>query len=487
MLALRPSWLSAGCVVCPVLSLPFAAMFLTQGRPVSAAISAGLAIALAASAILWRRQLDQAIHVSAEERARARHLASLNGQLESARAAALRSARIKSEFLATVSHELRTPMASILGFVDLMHDPTLHEPDRLAAADAIRRNSQHLLALLNDLLDHAKIEAGRLSIVRARCDLRRVVRDTIELMAPRAAARGLELIVHCEDPIPASITTDAQRLRQALVNLLGNAIKFTHQGRVTLTLACDPECRVLRLIVSDTGIGMTEAQAARLFQPYAQAESDTASRYGGTGLGLAITRWIADGLGGDVTVVSEPGRGSDFTLSIDTGPIEGVDRLDTVELTRAPQPPDLSETWIKANIRGRILVVDDSPDNQRLLAHNLRTAGAELDLASNGIEALRAVASAQERGAPYDLIFMDKQMPEMDGLEATRALRVRGWSNPIIALTAHARQEELDECLAAGCDEALTKPIPRQELLRRAAHWLERATTPEPGEQRRAA
>ena len=386
--------------------------------------------------------------------------------------------RAKSEFLANMSHEIRTPMTAILGYADLLAEegdaaqPTL---DRAEVIETIRRNGRHLLALINDILDLSKIEAGRLDVESVRFSPIQVVEEVYSLLNVTAQTKGLCLRVEPCWPLPESMQGDPVRLRQILMNLVGNAIKFTKEGGVTLRWALErsvDEPR-LRFEIIDTGIGITREQMGRLFEPFSQADSSTTRRFGGTGLGLAISRRLARMMGGDVTVASEPGKGSTFTVTIPTGPLK-----DIALLTEAAVPPAAESTeTASAQAAGpsedprplagqRVLLAEDGPDNQRLIAYVLRRAGADVEIAENGRIAVDKVVQALAPGGRgFDLILMDMQMPEMDGYQATRLLRKHGCRLPIIALTAHAMEGDCKKCLDAGCDGYATKPIDIQRLL----------------------
>lgn len=388
--------------------------------------------------------------------------------------------RAKSAFLAHMSHELRTPLTSILGYADLLLDKDAS--GQIDAAKAIDRNAHHLLEVVNDVLDISKIEAGMMQIDRADTRLPRVLADAVEIVRERAVQKGLEIITRFESPIPASITTDALRLRQVLINLLGNAIKFTEQGRVTLAVRADPAAGLISLRVSDTGIGMTPQQLRRIarFEAFQQADGSTSRRYGGTGLGLRISHTLAQLLGGSIGVESRIDHGSTFTLTLPIGadaapcisPADFQSRYH--EALHADTRPSTS-TNTDAPLAGmRILLVEDSTDNQRLLALHLRRAGATVDTADNGHRAIDII----RQNSACDGILMDIEMPGMDGYEATRQLRKDGFQKPIVFLSAHATSESRAQALQAGGDEYLTKPVERDKLLATCKAWPRQATNP---------
>jgi CheY-like chemotaxis protein len=322
-------------------------------------------------------------------------------------------------------------------------------------------NGDHLLELINDILDISKIEARKLEIEQISCSPVKVVTDVISLMRVRSEAKNFPLEIEYVGPIPESIHSDPTRLRQVLINLLGNAIKFTEVGSVRLAVRLvRPEDRpsLLQFDVIDTGIGMTEEQASELFQPFTQADSSTNRQFGGTGLGLVISKRLAEMLGGDIAISSSPGNGSTFSLVIETGPLDGVSMLDKPEEAIVEAKEEKSVPT-QVELDCRILLAEDGLDNQRLISLILNKAGAEIELAENGQVACEKALAAHSKGKPYDVILMDMQMPVMDGYEATRELRQHGYKNPIIALTANAMAGDDQKCLQAGCDNYLTKPI----------------------------
>ncbi len=400
--------------------------------------------------------------------------------------------RAKSEFLANMSHEIRTPMTAILGYAEVLAGQ-LENPEHLEALNIIRRNGDHLLRIINDILDLSKIDAGKLQIERLACSPVAVAADVVSLMRVRARGKGLGLDLEFAGPVPETILTDSVRLRQILVNLVGNAVKFTETGGVRLVVRLagrDGTEPKLLCDVVDTGIGMTAAQIDRLFQPFQQAEASTARRYGGTGLGLAISKRLATFLGGDIAVSSQPGKGSTFTLTIDPGPLEGVALVEpTSEAIAAPTPKAASQTPLP-QLNCRVLLAEDGLDNQRFISFLLRKTGAEVTTVVNGQKAVEmALATFPGWGRrhddprdPFDVILMDMQMPVMDGYEATRRLRNEGYAGPIIALTAHAMADDRQKCLDAGCDGYATKPIDRATLLKTIVDALQRHRSSSPTE-----
>ncbi|HMN41465.1 MAG TPA: ATP-binding protein [Phycisphaerales bacterium] len=393
------------------------------------------------------------------------------GALEVARrlaAQAERASHAKSEFLASMSHEIRTPLTAILGYADLLLDPALTERERREHALTIRRNGEHLLSIINGVLDLSKIEAGRMTIEALPTCPRRVLEEVCSLMSVRAAAKGITLRAEVVGSLPARVRTDPTRLRQILLNITGNAIKFTQRGGVTMRASFQPTpTPILCFDVIDTGIGLRPEEIPRLFQAFAQADASTSRRFGGTGLGLSISRQIAGMLGGDITVASEHGQGSVFTVTLAADVVAGFsEHADELVVPRGHAAPPGRTAGLAGT---RVLVVEDGPDNQRLISHHLRKAGAAVELAENGAVGLARVLDAA--APPIDLILMDMQMPEMDGYEATRRLRAAGWCGPIVALTAHAMDGDRVGCMNAGCNDFLTKPIDREGLVDACARW----------------
>jgi PAS domain S-box-containing protein len=389
-------------------------------------------------------------------------------QLEAAKKDAEAASRAKSEFLANMSHEIRTPMTAVLGFADLLFGPSLPPAERLEYVRVIRRNAKHLLGLVNDILDLSKIEAGKMTVEKIECDFPQLTADVMSLLRPRAVEKNLELGIAFDGPIPRKICTDLLRLRQILMNLIGNAIKFTEAGHVRVRVKCEPTegSNLLRFEVADSGIGMSEEELPRLFHIFTQTDESTTRKFGGTGLGLTISQKLTRLLGGDIGVKSAPGVGSTFSFWINIGPCSGVDMISDLaeaSLDALPEPANSQDIMI----RGRILLAEDGVDNQRLISTHLRMAGAEVVIADNGQAALETALSQ-----PFSLILMDMQMPEMDGYTAVAELRRRGFTVPIIALTAYAMAEDRAKCLNCGCSAYLSKPIEKEIFLRTISQYL---------------
>jgi PAS domain S-box-containing protein len=436
-----------------------------------------------------RERRDQAValaRANAElreqrEELRAQHvkLEQMNRKLRGTIAEAASASAAKSVFLAHMSHEIRTPITAIMGFADLIGEQLeglfagdLQPPDGLADcrdyAGIIRRSSDHLLQVVNDVLDLSKIEAGKLTVERVDTQLVELVDDVLRQLSIRARERGIGLGVEYAAGLPRTIQTDPVRLRQILVNVIGNAVKFTEQGSVRvaveLTHAGGRGPHVL-FTVRDTGIGMSPEQLARLFRPFEQGDPTMSRRFGGTGLGLTITRSLVRRLGGEITASSKPGVGSTFTLTIEPGPLAQRQPAAACEPAKSGPdqcaPPALPSD---APLHGRVLLAEDGPDNRRLITTYLRKFGLDAEVAENGRIAVEKALAAADAGRPYDVILMDMQMPELDGYEATRRLRAAGLRVPIIALTAHAMAQDRAKCLSAGCSEYLTKPLKRAAL-----------------------
>jgi PAS domain S-box-containing protein len=406
----------------------------------------------------------------AEQQARALERQTL--ELEQARNEALAAARAKAAFLANMSHEIRTPMTAILGYAELLSDRRLSPRIRQDYVKTVRHNGEHLLRLLNDILDLSKLEAGKMVVEHVPCSPVHLAGEVEAMLRARAVGSGLRLDLVVGPDVPGAVLSDPTRIRQILVNLVGNAIKFTYAGGVRLSVMSDGRTDQgrarLRFTVTDTGIGMTPEEQARLFAPFVQADTSTSRRFGGTGLGLTISSRLAEVLGGALAVTSTRGTGSTFTLALEVD-VAPADAFTTRSGDRPVSDPDPE----LLRLRGRILLAEDAPDSQRLLAFFLRKAGANVEVVDNGRLACERVREALEVGASFDLIVMDMQMPEMDGYQATVRLRSMGVRTPILALTAHSMDGDRERCLDVGCTDYLAKPIERLPFLRRVRDHLD--------------
>lgn len=384
--------------------------------------------------------------------------------LRDAKTAAEAANSAKSDFLASMSHEIRTPMTAILGYADVLSEDVSLTSLQREQIETIRRNSEHLLGLINDVLDISKIEAGRMTVEQIACDPFEIVADVTAMLAPRAGAKGLK--IECERLTGDSvfISGDPLRLKQVLINLVGNSIKFTERGGIVVRTAAktlENDKVEITISVTDTGVGISERVVACLFRPFAQAAESTTRHFGGTGLGLSIARRLSRLMGGDLTVQSVEGEGSTFTLRM-VAPIVSRPSIREAGACRASG----------VSLSGlRILLADDGPDNRRLISHVLSKVGAEIETAENGAEAIGHIERATSQGRPFHVVLMDMQMPVLDGYEASRRLRASGSDVPVIALTANAMAEDRRRCIDAGCTDYSVKPIDRPSLIKLIARW----------------
>ncbi|MBX3022998.1 MAG: PAS domain S-box protein [Bdellovibrionales bacterium] len=391
----------------------------------------------------------------------------IEAELKRAKESAEVANATKSAFLANMSHEIRTPLGAVLGFSELLIDDNMSASERLNSLEVIKRNGRLLSTIINDILDLSKVEAGRMEIEIVEVVFSEVMTEIGSVLNLKAAEKGIALMITSEGVVPSVIKTDPSRLRQVLLNVVGNAIKFTNQGTVHVrikTVLGESGRSQLAFSVTDSGEGIAAEQIERLFTPFTQADASTTRRFGGTGLGLALSRKLAMALGGDVKLTDTAlGKGSTFTVTIDLGITEQLlfhSAQQTVNnvIVVDPLRPKVDLRQMK------VLIVDDSVDNQILISKILRLAGASVEIAGNGREAVEKASRGE-----FSLILMDLQMPEMDGYEATKILRQRGFKKPIIALTAHAMKEERQRSLRSGFDDHITKPIDHEALIRTLA------------------
>lgn len=383
-------------------------------------------------------------------------------ELEAAKALAEEANRSKSLFLANISHEIRTPLTAVLGYSELITESDAR--DRDAHGAIVRRHGSHLLGLINDILDMSKIEAGELALEMAACSPAELCDEAVSIVRQAAAAKGIETRVEVADNLPEYIRTDPIRLRQILVNLVSNSVKFTPAGSITLSVDWDEQCGLMTWRVTDTGVGIEPEAIERVFDPFMQCDASLTRRHGGSGLGLYISRSLARSLGGDLTAKSTPGLGTTMTASI------------RPEVVQQPGGAGAAFDTVRGtSLHGRVLLVDDSIDNRRLIRLHLERAGARVVEASNGKAAIETVDRARREGVGFGLILMDMQMPVMDGREAVRLLRRQNCTCPIVALTAHALAEDRAKAYEAGCDDYASKPIGAQKLIELCDSWLRNA------------
>jgi PAS domain S-box-containing protein len=375
----------------------------------------------------------------------------------------------KTAFLANMSHEIRTPLGAVVGFSDLLTSQSLSPGDRADYVSIIRKNGEFLANIINDILDLSKIEVGKFEVELHEVKLAEILSDIKILLTLQAQDKGLDLTIETEGPIPKIIRTDALRLRQILLNIIGNAVKFTRAGGIEIKIKrIEDESRkaLLKFSIRDSGPGIAPDKINKLFQPFVQADVSTTRKFGGAGLGLILSRRLANALGGDVVLVESVLRkGSLFEVTIDPGPLHGCLLLDKGELGKVVVNSKVPTVTRLDHLR--VLLVDDSKDNQFLVTRILGHSGAIIDTAEDGKSAIEMA-----RQNKYDVILMDLQMPLMDGFEATSILRREGYQTPIIALTAHAMREEKQRTLQSGFNGHITKPIDRRALFEELSHYI---------------
>lgn len=380
-------------------------------------------------------------------------LAEKNHELEAAWFEAANATHAKSKFLANMSHEIRTPLTSIIGFAETLDEPNQSRADLAHAAESIKRSGNHLHQIINDVLDISKIEAGQIEMETLTVSPVAVVSEVSAMMEEKVKKKGLQLRTDFQFPLPKKIFSDPTRLRQILLNLLSNAVKFTEQGMVRINTCYLPQERLVKFEVSDTGIGMSPESVARVFEPFSQADKTTTRKFGGSGLGLSISKQLAERMGGDIVCDSQQGVGTSFTAIIplgDRGEPELSYRTQDIatELKHKPAPVR------RQSLHGRVLLAEDTPENQQLIKLQLNKSGIDVVVVGDGRQ---AVDAALER--EFDVILMDMQMPELDGIEAIKCLRRARYTKPILALTANTSQVDKENCLQAGADAFIAKPI----------------------------
>jgi signal transduction histidine kinase/ActR/RegA family two-component response regulator len=406
------------------------------------------------------------IHAALADRRRQYEVRDLLAALEKARMDAEAASQAKSDFLANMSHEIRTPLGAIVGFSELLMEPQIEEKEKSQYLLTIKRNGNLLSALINDILDLAKVESGRIDTEAIDVSVNELMSEITSAMAPKAAMKGVALVIRWNPDVPSVIKTDPIRLKQILVNVIGNAIKFTDEGRIicALRVTVKKGRRILHIEVIDSGVGIPEDQRPRLFRPFSQADNSITRKYGGTGLGLILSRKLAQALGGDLVLQkSEPGKGSTFEITVDiSSEVEKEIAKSQMAATTA------SDGTVLPLSQCRVLLVDDSKDNQVLISLLLKLAGAEVTTANDGAEAIEKAMAGD-----FDVVLMDIQMPRLGGYEATTQLREKSYLRPIVALTAHALKEDHQRCLEAGCNDYLTKPVNRLELIKAVKHYYQ--------------
>ncbi|MBY0316905.1 MAG: response regulator [Bdellovibrionales bacterium] len=391
--------------------------------------------------------------------------------LKEAKDEAERANKVKSAFLANMSHEIRTPLGAIIGFTDLLKDSNVTNVERVRFIDTISRNGKALTRIIDDILDLSKVEAGRLEIECVEFSFVVLLDEVIDLFREQMREKQLYLILNINNKVPKLICSDPVRLRQVLVNIIGNAIKFTSKGGVTISVSSssDEDWHNFTIDVVDTGIGLTHDQREKLFEPFAQAETSTNRRFGGTGLGLALSRRLARALGGDIQIRENIKKsGSTFSITFKArGP----------KSNKSPFKIAMPQDFIPDLCGVNILLAEDCPDNQYIIKKILEKTGANVEVVSNGVQVLERTNEKN-----FDIVLMDIQMPLMDGYEATRILRGSGYSKPIVALTAHAMAEERELTHSVGCNGHLTKPINSTELFSTLSDHVKGCQNPFPAD-----
>jgi signal transduction histidine kinase/CheY-like chemotaxis protein len=382
----------------------------------------------------------------------------LLADLEKSKNEAHRANFAKTEFLANMSHEIRTPIGAIVGFADLMKNQNDPQENQKYAG-IIERNSQHLLRLIDDILDLSKVEVGKMSLENIKFSLPSFLADLKSIKTYQTNQKGIGFRLNINSDIPEEVTSDPVRFKQILSNIIGNAIKFTEKGSVTVDL--EYKKPFLEFTITDTGIGLTKEQATHLFQAFSQGDSSTTRKFGGTGLGLVLAKHLAELLGGTVELKrTAPQQGSQFLIRLRPTVDENVKMIKPAELNLINLPMTKRPKKVLEGLD--VLLVEDSIDNRNLISLVLEHSGAKVTTAVDGLEGVKTALEGRKK---FDVVLMDIQMPQMDGLEATKTLRRQKYSTPVVALTAHAMKEERDRCIASGFNDYLTKPIQTDRLV----------------------
>lgn len=385
-----------------------------------------------------------------------------------ARDEAYAAAQTKSRFLANISHELRTPLTAILGFSENMLGSDEIGESQQEPLQTIIRNGNHLLYIINELLDLSKIEEDKLQIERIDFSIVQLLQDVELLMSQQAENKGLEFKTNYSWPLPATIKSDPFRIKQVLLNLCSNAIKFTPHGYIHINISCQRDAELVSFEVIDTGIGVAHEQHDRIFQAFDQADVSTTRQYGGTGLGLSLSKRLSELLGGSIELASEPGRGSRFTITLPSGPLGNVEFIS--DLSKHKLPTTAEDKPAYTLLKGRILVADDAPDNRLLLSALLGKFGLESTIVENGQLALDTLADKE-----FDLILLDIQMPVLDGMQTLKKLQEQHYNKPVIALTANTLAEDRKLYLDTGFTDYIAKPIRLKILNKILSQYFEKA------------
>lgn len=386
--------------------------------------------------------------------------------LVAARDAAQQASQVKSQFLSQMSHELRTPLNSIIGFAQLLEMES--DGSTREQLTTIARTGKHLLSIINEILDLSKIEAGRIEIECIAFSPVQILLDVAALLEMQMREKGLQFTIHYAFPLPSIIHSDPTRFRQVVLNLCTNALKYTERGSIDVHVSCKGES--LAIAIADTGIGISDVQQKRLFTAFGQADASTTRRYGGTGLGLYISDQLVRLLGGAITMESQPGIGSKFQFSIDTGSLDGITMLQSQDDIKPATASNGNASFEVIQLEGKVLLAEDGIDNQRLFSAYMGKAGLEVTVVENGSLAVEKALSGD-----FDLVLMDMQMPVMGGLEATTILRGAAYTKPIVTVTANVMTEDIEQYFAAGCTDYLSKPIDRDKFFQMLAKYLKPA------------